>query len=121
MSAARWIGGAGLSVFEVTGKLAPGPGQDLVPVALKPSALPVSGLAPGDDVLAVPVPASGSSGSVPVISTPVAAVVEAVSPDAEPDGLDVVDLLVASDSGPSLAQQAAAGQVALVVTKRSGP
>jgi hypothetical protein len=110
-----------LTVSEVTGKLAPGPGQDLVPVALKPSALPVSGLAPGDDVLAVPVPASGSSSSVPVLSAPVAAVVEAVSPAAQPDGLDVVDLLVASGSGPGLAEQAAAGQIALVVTKRTGP
>src|SRR5262249_18396816 len=38
---------------ELTSKLTPGPGQDLVPVALKPSALPASGLTPGDQVLAV--------------------------------------------------------------------
>jgi hypothetical protein len=110
-----------LAASELTSKLAPGPGQDLVPVALKPSALPASGLAPGDDVLAVPVPGSGSSASVPVISAPVPAVVEAVSPGTEPDGLDVVDLLVASSAGPGLAGQAAAGQIALVVTKRTAP
>ena len=110
-----------LAPSELTSKLAPGPGQDLVPVALKPSALPASGLAPGDDVLAVPVPASGTSGAAPVITSPVPAVVEAVSPGTEPDGLDVVDLLVASGTGPALAEQAAAGQIALVVTKRSGP
>jgi len=109
-----------LTASELTSKLAPGPGQDLVPVALKPSALPVSGLAPGDDVLAVPVPGSGSSGSVAVLSGPVPAVVQAVSPATQPDGLDVVDLLVASGSGPNLAEQAAAGQIALVVTKRTG-
>lgn len=110
-----------LAASELTSKLAPGPGQDLVPVALKPSALPASGLAPGDDVLAVPVPGSGSSASAPVISAPVPAVVEAVSPGTEPDGLDVVDLLVASSAGPGLAEQAAAGQIALVVTRRTAP
>jgi hypothetical protein len=110
-----------LAASELTTKLAPGAGQDLVPVALKPSALPASGLAPGDDVLAVPVPASGSSGSAPVLSSPVPAVVEAVTTATDSDGLDVVDLLVSSDVGAALAEQAAAGQIALVVTKRSGP
>lgn len=110
-----------LTASELTSRLAPGPGQDLVPVALKPSALPASGLAPGDDVLAVPVPATGSSASAQVISSPVPAVVEAVSPATDPDGLDVVDLLVASATGPALAEQAAAGQIALVVTKRTAP
>lgn len=109
-----------LAASELTSKQAPGPGQDLVPVALKPSALPVSGLAPGDDVLAVPLPASGTSSAAPVLTAPVSAVVAAVSRSPDQDGMDVVDLLVAARSGPGLAEQAASGQLALVVTRRTG-
>jgi hypothetical protein len=104
---------------ELTSKLPPGPGQDLVPVALKPSGLPASGLAPGDQVLVVPTPGSSGSGAAPVLTSPVAAVVEAVDPVPDQDGDDVVDLLVTSSNGPSVAEQAATGQIALVVTSRT--
>ncbi len=109
-----------LASSELTSKLPPGPGQDLVPVALKPSGLPASGLAPGDQVLVVATP-SGSSGSgtAPVLTSPVAAVVEAVNSVPDQDGDDVVDLLVTSGSGPSVAEQAATGQIALIVTSRA--
>jgi SAF domain len=111
-----------LASSELTSKLAPAPGQDLVPVALKPSALPASGLAPGDQVLAVATPASGGSGSAAsVLVRPVPAVVEAVSTAANQNGDDVVDLLVPASLGPAVAQQAATGQIALVVTHRNGP
>jgi hypothetical protein len=112
-----------LASSELTTKLAPGPGQDLVPVALKPSALPASGLAPGDQVLAIATPAAGGSGTgaAPVLARPVAAVVEAVSTSTDQDGDDVVDLLVPASLGPALAQQAATGQIALVVTQRTSP
>jgi hypothetical protein len=107
---------------ELTSRLTPGPGQDLVPVALKPSALPASGLAPGDQVLAVATPASAGSGSAAsVLIRPVAAVVEAISTATDQSGDDVVDLLVPADLGPAVAQQAATGQIALVVTHRTGP
>ena len=107
---------------ELTSKLTPGPGQDLVPVALKPSALPASGLTPGDQVLAVATPASGGSGTVAsVLARPVAAIVEAVSTSTDQSGDDVVDLLVPASLGPAVAQQAATGQIALVVTHRNGP
>jgi SAF domain len=109
-----------LAPSELTSKLTPAPGQDLVPVALKPSALPASGLAPGDQVLAVATPASGGSGSgAAVLTHPVPAVVEAVGKTT--DGDDVVDLLVAAGLGPAVAGQAATGQIALVVTHRTGP
>jgi SAF domain len=107
---------------EVTSKLPPGPGQDLVPVPIKPSGLPASGLAPGEQVLVVATPAaSGSSGSgaAPVLTSPVAAVVEAVNAVTDQDGFDVVDLLVAASNGPAVAQQAATGQIALVITSRA--
>lgn len=111
-----------LSASEVTSRQAPGPGQVLVPVPLKPSSLPASGLAPGDQVLAVPTPASGSgSAAAPALTAPVPAVVQAVNANTDADGLDVVDLLVASGNGPALAEQAAAGQIALVVTRRTSP
>jgi hypothetical protein len=106
---------------ELTGKLPPGPGQELVPVAIKPSGLPASGLVPGDQVLVVATPAAGgSSGSAaPVLTSPVAAVVDAVNTVTDQDGYDVVDLLVASSNGPPVAEQAATGQIALVVTGRA--
>ena len=102
----------------------PGPGQELVPVAVKPSALPASGLVPGDQVLAVATPATGGSNgsaAAPVLSQPVPGVVEAVDTVADQDGFDVVDLLVAASDGPSVAAQAATGQIALVITHRTAP
>ena len=111
-----------LAPSEVTSKLAPGPGQDLVPVAIKPSGLPASGLAPGDQVLVVATPAAaGGAGTAPVLTQPVPAVVEAVNAVTDQNGFDVVDVLVTSASGPAVAEQAATGQIALVVTHRAGP
>jgi hypothetical protein len=112
-----------LASSELTTRLAPSPGEDLVPVAVKPSALPASGLAPGDQVLAVATPATGGSGSgaAAALTTPVPAVVEAVTTAADQNGDDVVDLLVAASLGPAVAQQAATGQIALVVTHRTAP
>jgi SAF domain len=112
-----------LAPSELTSKLAPAPGQDLVPVAVKPSALPASGLGPGDQVLVIATPATGGSGSgaAAVLTHPVPAVVEAVATAADQNGDDVVDLLVDASLGPSVAEQAATGQIALVVTHRTAP
>ena len=113
-----------LAPSELTSKLSPGAGQDLVPVAVKPSALPASGLVPGDQVLAVATPATGgSNGSAapPVLTQPIPAVVQAVNTVADQDGFDVVDLLVSASDGPAVAQQAATGQIALVITHRTSP
>jgi len=113
-----------LAPSEVTSKLSPAPGQDLVPVAIKPSGLPASGLAPGDQVLVVATPAAAGgsgSGAAPVLTQPVSATVQAVNTATDQNGLDVVDLLVPSSTGPQVAQQAATGQIALVVTRRASP
>ena len=110
-----------LAPSELTSKLAPAPGQDLVPVAVKPSALPASGLAPGDQVLAIATPASSGSGAAAVLTQPVPAVVEAVQTVTDQSGQAVVDLLVPASLGPAVAQQAANGQIALVVTHRTAP
>jgi hypothetical protein len=84
-----------------------------------PPQLPASGLAAGDDVLVVPVPASSGTSTGPAaLAAPVPAVVQDVSAGPDSDGLDVVDLLVPAHLGTALAKQAAAGQIALVVTHR---
>jgi SAF domain len=111
-----------LASSELTSALPPAPGQVLVPVPMRPSALPASGLAPGDHVNVVATPGaqgqSGASSSAAVLTAPVPAVVEAVDMTTDEDGFDVVDLLVASGSGAAVAQQASTGQFALIVTSR---
>jgi SAF domain len=124
VAAASLQPGTLLAPSEVTSKLSPAPGQDLVPVAVKPSGLPASGLAPGDQVLVIATPAAAGntgSGAAPVLTQPVQATVEAVNTVTDQNGLNVVDLLVPSDAGPSVAEQAATGQIALVVTRRTAP
>jgi hypothetical protein len=110
-----------LASSELTSSLPPAPGQVLVPVALRPSALPASGLAPGDHVDVVATPgAQGQSGSstAPVLVSPVPAIVEAVDLVTDEDGFDEVDLLVQGSFGPAVAKQASTGQFALIVTSR---
>jgi hypothetical protein len=112
-----------LTAAELARQRPPAPGQVLVPLPVRPSALPASGLRPGDRVLVVPTPGaqgqSGSANAAPALSVPVAGVVAAVSTATNTDGLGVVDILVPYDSGPNLAAQASTGQFALVVTRRS--
>ena len=54
-----------------------------------------------------------------MLTSPVAAVVEAVNAVPDQDGYDVVDLLVTSGNGPPVAEQAATGQIALIVTSQA--
>ena len=113
-----------LAPDDLTTRQPPAPGQQLVPVAVKPSLLPASGLSPGDHVLFVPTPgdqgAAGSAGAASSLATSIPAEVAAVNAVTDQDGFDVVDLLVRTASGPVVAQQASTGQFALIVTKRSG-
>lgn len=103
-----------LASSELASKQPPVPGQVLVPVAVKPSMLPASGLAPGDHVEVVPTAGSAAT----VLTGPAVGVVEAVSATPGEDGSDVLDLLVPSKSGTTLAEQAATGQIALIVISR---
>jgi hypothetical protein len=110
-----------LTAAELGATRPPGYGQVLVPLPVRPSALPASGLRPGDRLLVVATPgAQGQpgSGSAPALSVPVAGVVEAVA-RAGTDGLAVLDVLVPTKAGADLAAQASTGQFALVVTKRA--
>ncbi len=111
-----------LTAAELGALRPPGPGQVLVPLGLRPSLLPASGLGPGDRVLVVATPgAQGQPGSSapPALIAPVAGVVEAVSAGPDADGYVVVDVIVAAADGAALAEQASTGQVALIVTRRA--
>jgi hypothetical protein len=110
--------GALLAAADLTTSVPPVAGQVLVPVALKPSQLPASGLSGGDHVVVVWAP--GASASAASQATPgrnFAGEVEAVSPP-DQDDYDVVDLLVPATDGTALAKEAATGNIALVVTSR---
>jgi hypothetical protein len=111
-----------LAPADLTTTQPPGPGQELVPASVKPSTLPASGLFPGDQVLIVPTPGDqgqpGSATGAAALTSPVPAVVAAVSSGPDSDGVDVVDLLVSDASGPAVAAQVSTGQFAIVVTKR---
>ena len=112
-----------LTAAELATQRPPAPGQVLVPLPVRPSALPASGLQPGDHVLVVGTPGAqgqaGSANAAPAMSVPVAGVVAAVSTAASNDGFGVVDVLVPAKSGADLAAQASTGQFAVIVTKRS--
>ena len=112
-----------LAPADLTTAQPPGPGQVLVPAAIKPSVLPASGLSAGDQVLILATPGNqgepSSQSGTPSLTAPVPAVVEAVNAAPDQGGFDVVDLLVRSASGPAVAAQVSTGQFALVVTKRS--
>jgi hypothetical protein len=109
-----------LAASELTRAQPPAAGQVLVPVPVKPSALPASGLFPGDQVLAIATPGApgGNASAAPVLIRPVAGLVQRVRYVPDQDGLDVVDLLVPASAGTAVAQQAATGQIALIVTRR---
>ena len=109
-----------LAGSELTTTLPPSRSQELVPVALKPSQLPASGLAPGDQVLVISAPgAQGANNVAPTPGPSIPGVVEAVSARPDTDGMDVVDLLVAAGNGTSLAREAATAGIALVITSRN--
>jgi hypothetical protein len=111
-----------LAPSELTTAQPPAPGQELVPAAAKPYALPASGLVPGDHVLVIATPGNqgqaGAPAGSPSLSTPVPAVVEAVSAVPDQDGFDIVDLLVGDASAVAVAGQVSTGQFALIVTRR---
>jgi hypothetical protein len=111
-----------LARADLTTSQPPGPGQELVSAALKPSGLPASGLFPGDHVLIVATPGdqgqAGSSAGAASLTSPAAGVVEAVDSTPDGDGLVVVDLLVSDASAADVAEQVSTGQFALIVTKR---
>jgi hypothetical protein len=111
-----------LTAADLATQRPPGPGQVLVPLPMRPSVLPASGLAPGDHILVVATPgAQGQAGSSssPVLTSPVTGTVEAVTAGSDADGFTVVDILVAAGKGPAVAEQASTGQFSLIVVRRA--
>ncbi len=112
-----------LAAAELATVRPPAHGQVLVPLPIKPSILPASGIEPGDRVIVEATPGaqgqSGSSSAAPVLPSPVPGIVEAVRLATDADGYDVVDILVARQSGDAVAAQASTGQIALIITKRA--
>lgn len=116
-----------LAASQLATQQSPPPGQTLVPVPLKASAMP-PGLAPGWRVRVVFTPSGQEQGAgggprtgqqQPVAARDVSGVVDQVEgPDAE--GAMTVALLVADADSSRVARQAAAGLVVLVVTERRG-
>jgi hypothetical protein len=111
-----------LSPAELTSSRPPAPGVDLVPAAVRPADLPATGLAAGDRVLVVPTPGvqgqPGTASGASSLAGPVPAAIEAVTTVPDPEGFDVVDLLVSDNDAVAVASQVSTGQFALVVTKR---
>jgi hypothetical protein len=104
----------------LTDTFAPGPGQALVAVALKPGEMPARPLMAGDHVLAVTgVDASTDAGPSSAGGSTLPVVVADVGRET-PDGTVVVDVVVASSDAASLAREAAAGRVALVLLGPAG-
>ncbi len=113
-----------LAASDLVTSLPPAPGQVLVAVSLRPSALLASGLVPGDHVMLVATPGvigEDSSGGTPndSLTSPVAGVVLAVSAMPNQDGDVVVDVLVPASAGAAVVQQDSTGQLGLVITKRA--
>ncbi|MFE2167928.1 SAF domain-containing protein [Streptomyces sp. NPDC059447] len=120
--------GSLLSPGQVTAESLIKAGEQLVGVALKPSQLPASRLAPGQKVLIVstPDPAQAGGGGKPADACAAAApktqsaTVVAVGQAAPATGVVVVDVAVPAADGPGLAARVATGAVALILAPQAG-
>ncbi|WP_371640798.1 SAF domain-containing protein [Streptomyces virginiae] len=118
--------GALLSPGQVTSVSLVKAGEQLVGVALKPSQLPASRLAPGQKVVIVSTPdaagqAAGGKPAEPVgAPKTVAATVVAVGVAAPATGVVVVDVAVPATDGPALAARVATGAIALILAPQEG-
>ena len=106
--------GAALTTGVVTEELVPPSGMSVLGIVLPPPASPGLALLPGDRVRAVVTAADPASEQAPTFH---AAEVVAVNPPA-PDGQTIVDVLVSHEEAITLAAEAAAGKVTLVLDSR---
>ncbi|MEU6621960.1 SAF domain-containing protein [Streptomyces litmocidini] len=99
-------------------------GERLVGIGLKASQMPATRLSPGDKVLVVATPAEGQTAAGEGGKQPepvqIAARIVKVGEKQATTGDTVVDVAVPSQFGPTLAAQAATGDVALVVDAPGG-
>lgn len=112
-----------LAASELATVRPPAAGEVLIALPIKPSFVPASGIGAGDHVLIEATPGaqgqSGSSSGAGALATPVAGIVEAVNLVPDADDFDVIDVLVARNSGDAVAAAASTGQIALIITKRA--
>ncbi|MFC0862361.1 SAF domain-containing protein [Sphaerimonospora cavernae] len=106
-----------LSDGHTTDAMTPGPGQQLVPLALKPGQLPARGLRAGDHVLVAAELTDPGRQAAATATKDIPATVDRVS-EADPDGTRVVDLLVGPGVGGLIAREAMRGHIALILTSR---
>ncbi|MFF4128318.1 SAF domain-containing protein [Microbispora rosea] len=118
VAAADLTAGALLAETQTTDAMTPGPGQQLVPLALKPGQLPARGLRAGDRVL-VAAELTDPGQETRAVTKDLPAVVDWVG-EADPDGVRVVDLLVGPGTGGFIAREAMGGHIALILTSRRG-
>ncbi|MFI5808723.1 SAF domain-containing protein [Streptomyces sp. NPDC051561] len=122
-AAAALVPGSLLTQGQVTDRALVRPGEQLVGIGLKPAQLPASRLSPGDTVFVVSTPSeaaraaqsTGAKTTVPKAPPTVQARVVRVGDKAANTGDVVVDVAVPAANGPSLAAQAATGDVALTL------
>jgi SAF domain len=113
-----------LAATDVMSRLPPRPGQVLVAVSMRPSALLASGVVSGDDVTLVATPGvigENSSAGLPNDSlvSPVTGVVQAVDATPNQDGDVVVDVLVPAGAGAAVLEQDSTGQIGIIITKQA--
>jgi len=99
------------------------PGEQVVPIGLKPEQVPASALVPGQKVRLVHVPAqdAADTGRTPAVAPQTLAgrVVKA-SGAAPGTGVVVVDVATSADDGPTVAAWVSAGTLRLVLTAPDG-
>ncbi|MFI1169175.1 SAF domain-containing protein [Streptomyces sp. NPDC020801] len=127
-AAVALVPGALLSQGEVTTHTLVKAGERLVGIGLKSTQMPATRLSPGDKVLVVFTPSDGSATSTATgkaagdSASPktISARVVRVGDKQQTTNDQVVDVAVPAEEGPSLAAQAATGNVALVVDASGG-
>ncbi|MGI5380705.1 SAF domain-containing protein [Streptomyces sp. CA-251387] len=99
------------------------PGEQLVPIGLKPEQVPATDLVPGQKVQLVHVPAQGTAASDAESDTPpetIAGRVVKASKAAPGTGVVVVDVATATAEGPTAAAWVSAGTLRLVLDAPDG-
>ena len=117
------VPGTLLTAAEVTSKITPGPGQQLVGINLAPGKMPGKTLQPGDKVQLVTTADPNSSNSDSATtnqppSTTDAVVYDVGSPDSS--GNRVVDVIVAIADGPNIAALATASRIVVILSSSGG-
>ncbi len=108
------VAGSLLSPDQLAPAGPPEAGQVLVVIALPPSRMPATGLAPGTPILVVSTPPTDADATAASAPASIAATVVRVgTPDL--NGLTPVDVALPAGDGPALAARAATGRIAVVV------